>query len=89
VVYLYKKERRQKQMNIKVLGTGCPNCKRLEKNVIDALKELGKTAEVEKVTDVKDILAYNIMSTPALVVDGKVLIAGQVPNVKKLIELLK
>jgi small redox-active disulfide protein 2 len=76
-------------MNIKVLGTGCPNCKRLEKNVINALKELGKTAEVEKVTDVKDILAYNIMSTPALVVDGKVLIAGQVPNVKKLIELLK
>ncbi len=76
-------------MNIKVLGAGCPNCKRLEKNVIDALKELGKTADIEKVTDMKDILSYNIMSTPALVVDGKVLFSGQVPNVKKLQELLK
>ncbi|MFA5470865.1 MAG: thioredoxin family protein [Acholeplasmataceae bacterium] len=76
-------------MNIKVLGTGCPNCKRLEKNVIDALDQLGKTAEVEKVTEVKDIMSYNIMSTPALVVDGKVLFSGQVPNVEKLKELLK
>jgi small redox-active disulfide protein 2 len=76
-------------MNIKVLGTGCPNCKRLEKNVIEALKELKKTADIEKVTDVKDIMSYNIMSTPGLVVDGKVLIAGQVPNVEKLKELLK
>lgn len=76
-------------MNIKVLGTGCPNCKRLEKNVIDALDQLGKTAEVEKVTEVKDIMSYNIMSTPALVVDGKVLFSGQVLNVEKLKELLK
>lgn len=76
-------------MNIKVLGTGCPNCKRLEKNVMDALDQLGKTAEVEKVTEIKDIMSYNIMSTPALVVDGKVLFSGQVPNVEKLKELLK
>ena len=76
-------------MNIKVLVTGCPNCKRLEKNVIDALDQLGKTAEVEKVTEVKDIMSYNIMSTPALVVDGKVLFSGQVLNVEKLKELLK
>lgn len=76
-------------MNIKVLGTGCSNCKRLEKNVIDALDQLGKTAEVEKVTEVKDIMSYNIMSTPALVVDGKVLFSGQVLNVEKLKELLK
>ncbi len=76
-------------MNIKVLGTGCPNCKRLEKNVVDALEELGVTAEIEKVTEIKDIMSYGIMSTPALVVDGKVLFYGQVPNVAKLKELLK
>lgn len=76
-------------MNIKVLGTGCPNCKRLEKNVYEALKELNIEAEVEKVTEVKDIMAYGVMSTPALVVDGKVVISGQVPLVSKLVEILK
>ena len=76
-------------MNIKVLGTGCPNCKRLEKNVYEALKELNIEAEVEKVTEVKDIMAYGVMSTPALVVDGKVVLSGQVPMVSKLVEILK
>lgn len=76
-------------MNIKVLGSGCPNCKRLEKNVIEALKNLNKTADIEKVTDIKDIMSYEIMSTPALVVDGKVLFSGQVPSVDKLQALLK
>jgi len=76
-------------MNIKVLGTGCPNCKRLEKNVYEALKDLNIEAEVEKVTEVKDIMAYGVMSTPALVVDGKVVLSGQVPMVSKLVEILK
>ena len=76
-------------MNIIVLGTGCPNCKRLEKNVYEALKELGIEAEVEKVTEIKDIMSYGIMSTPALVVDGKVVLSGQVPMVSKLVEILK
>lgn len=76
-------------MNIKVLGTGCPSCKKLEKNVYDALKELNIEAEVEKVTEVKDIMSYGVMRTPALVVDGKVVISGQVPVVSKLVEILK
>lgn len=75
-------------MNIKVLGKGCPNCIRLEKNVIHALAELNQEAVVEKVTDVQAILAYGVMSTPALVVDGKVLFYGQVPPISKLVELL-
>lgn len=76
-------------MNIKVLGTGCPNCKRLEKNVYEALDELNAKADVEKVTEVKDIMAYGVMSTPALVVNGKVALYGHVPNVSQLIDILK
>ena len=64
-------------MNIKVLGSGCSNCKKLEKNVIEALAAMNKEATVEKVTEMKDIMSYNIMRTPALVVDGKVLFSGQ------------
>ncbi len=76
-------------MNIKVLGTGCPNCKRLEKNVYEALDELKVKADVEKVTEVKDIMSYGVMSTPALVIDGKVVFSGQVPMVSKLVEIIK
>ena len=76
-------------MEIKVLGSGCPNCIKLEKNVKEALKLLGKEASVEKVTDYNDITSYGVMSTPALVVDGKVLFSGKVPNPKKLIEMIK
>jgi len=76
-------------MEIKVLGSGCPSCMKLEKNVKEALKSLGKEAIVEKVTEYDDIASYGVMSTPALVVDGKVLFSGKVPNSKKLIEMLK
>ena len=76
-------------MNIKVLGTGCPNCKRLEKNVYEALEELNAKAEVEKVTEVKDIMAYGVMSTPALVVNEKVVLYGRVPNVTQLVDIIK
>jgi len=75
-------------MEIKVLGTGCASCKRLEAQVIEALKQLNLHEEVIKVTEIKDIMSYGVMSTPALVVDGKVLFSGQVPSVAKLKELL-
>ena len=76
-------------MVVKVLGTGCKNCKRLEQNVVEALNNLGLDAEVIKVTDFKDIMAYDILATPALVVDEKVVLSGQVASVEKLEELLK
>jgi small redox-active disulfide protein 2 len=76
-------------MVVKVLGSGCKNCKRLEQNVVEALKNLGLEAEVIKVTDFKDITAYDILATPALVVDEKVVLSGQVASVEKLEELLK
>ena len=71
-------------MKIKVLGTGCPKCKKLEKNAREALSTAGKEAEVEKVTDMNDIMNYGVMITPALVIDEKVVSAGKVLSPKKI-----
>jgi small redox-active disulfide protein 2 len=65
-------------MVIKILGTGCTNCKKLEENARKAVEELGLDASVEKVTEIKDIMKYGVMKTPALVVDEKVKIMGRV-----------
>jgi len=67
-------------MIIKVLGSGCANCKKLEENTRKAVEELGIEATIEKVTDFKKIMAYGVMKTPALVVDEKVKIMGRVPS---------
>ena len=67
-------------MIIKVLGSGCTNCKKLEENTKKAVDELGIEATIEKVTDFKQIMAYWVMKTPALVVDEKVKIMGRVPS---------
>lgn len=63
---------------IKVLGSGCKKCNLLEINVLDALKELGMNDTIDHVTDFAQIAAYGVMSTPALVVDGKVVSFGKV-----------
>ena len=75
-------------MKIKVLGSGCKNCQNLEINVREASKESGKEAEVEKVTDMKEILGFGVMKTPALVIDEKVVISGRVATVKEIKEIL-
>jgi small redox-active disulfide protein 2 len=67
-------------MEVKILGTGCPNCKRLEKVAREALAEMGVEATVTKVTDMVDILAYNITATPGLVIDEKVVSYGRIPT---------
>ena len=66
-------------MEVKILGTGCPNCKRLEKVTRKALDEMGVEADVVKVTDMVDILSYNIPATPGLVIDGEVVSYGRIP----------
>lgn len=76
-------------MVFKILGTGCANCVRLEKNVKEALVQLQKQVTVEKVTDIKAIMAYGILSTPALVLDEKVLFYGHVPSISQLVNFLK
>jgi small redox-active disulfide protein 2 len=67
-------------MKIEVLGMGCANCNRLYQNVLEAVKQSGQEIHVEKVEDIKKIMAYGVMSTPALVVDGVVKAVGKVPK---------
>lgn len=75
-------------MEIKVLGPGCKNCTTLEANTKKALKELNIEATVEKVTDMKEIMGYGVMSTPALVVDGTLKMMGRVPKPSEIKEYL-
>lgn len=75
-------------MNILVVGPGCTRCKTLAQLTEQAVKELGVTAEINKVTDLKQILALGVMMTPALAVDGKVKLAGRVPSVEEIKKLL-
>lgn len=75
-------------MEIKVLGTGCPKCKELEKATRDAVTELGINAAIVKEEDIVKIMQYGVMHTPALVIDGKVVVSGRLPNEKELKNLL-
>lgn len=75
-------------MIIKILGSGCANCHRLEANAKQALTTLGLDATIEKVTDFGDIASYGVMKTPGLVVDEQVLVSGRVPDAKEIAGLL-
>ncbi|MFA7227737.1 MAG: thioredoxin family protein [Melioribacteraceae bacterium] len=67
-------------MNIKVLGSGCTNCKNLENLCKEVVAENNIDAAIEKVTDLKEIMGYGVMSTPGLVVNGKVIHTGKLPT---------
>jgi small redox-active disulfide protein 2 len=69
-------------MNIKILGPGCPNCQKLETNVKQAVEELKIEAEIEKISDIGEIMSYNVMSMPVLLVDEKIVFSGSVPAVE-------
>jgi len=66
--------------NIKILGTGCANCKATQKLVEDVIAAKGLQAQVDKVEDIASIMKYGVMSTPGVVIDGKVVHAGGVPS---------
>ncbi len=70
--------------NIKVLGTGCANCKTTLKLIDEAAKSTGTNVEVEKIEEIGDIMSYGVMSTPGVVINGKVVHAGGVPDRKKI-----
>lgn len=70
--------------NIKVLGTGCANCKTTQKLIEEMAKEKGVEIQLEKVDQLQDIMSYGVMSTPGVVVDGKVVHAGGVPSRDKI-----
>ncbi|GAB4471180.1 MAG: thioredoxin family protein [Anaerolineales bacterium] len=67
-------------VTVKVLGTGCANCKKLEGLVRKAISEMGFEAEVIKVTDYNEIMQYPILSTPGLVINGKLVSSGRIPS---------
>lgn len=76
-------------MHLKILGTGCKKCKQLEENARAAIAQAGVDAAVEKVTELKDIMNYGVMVTPALVIDEKVVSAGKVLDIEEIIKLIK
>jgi small redox-active disulfide protein 2 len=76
-------------MKIKVLGPGCPRCEQTAKVIKEAVAESGIEAQVEKVTDIKEIMQHGVMSTPAVVVDGQVKLAGKVPEKGEILAWLK
>lgn len=75
-------------MEIKVIGEGCEKCDKLYENTCLAVKELGLEASIDKVEDLMDIIRLGVMTTPSVMVDGKLIISGRVPKVKEIIKLL-
>ncbi len=73
---------------IQVLGSGCPKCTELAKRTTEAAQALGGGYEVEKVSELSKIMAFGVMQTPALVVDGQVKVVGQVPSVDEIKKLI-
>jgi len=75
-------------MEILILGTGCPKCKTLEQLTREVVDSSGIDANITKVNDIMEIMKFNIMSTPALVIDGKVVLKGRVPSTEEIKQLL-
>lgn len=75
--------------SVKVLGSGCTKCNKLEAATVEALKQLGMDTSIEHVTDFAQIAAYGVMSTPALVIDGKVVSYGKVLKVDEVVKILQ
>jgi small redox-active disulfide protein 2 len=75
-------------VKIQILGTGCPRCKALASNAEKAVEELGLNAEIEKITGIQDILKFEILMMPGLVINGELKAAGRVPSTDEIKELL-
>lgn len=75
-------------LEIKILGTGCTNCKKLEEETRKAVSNLAIEAEFEKVTNYQKIMEYNVLSTPGLVINGKVVSSGKIPSQGEIISYL-
>jgi small redox-active disulfide protein 2 len=74
---------------IKVLGTGCPKCKTTYNNVLEALKQLGMEANVTKIEDIEEMMKYNVLTTPVLMIDDVMKIKGRIAQIDEIKELLK
>lgn len=74
---------------LQILGTGCPKCKKLAENAEAAAKAMGIEYEIEKVTDINEIMKFAVMVTPALAVDGQVKVVGKVPSSDEIRDMLQ
>jgi small redox-active disulfide protein 2 len=74
---------------IKVLGTGCPKCKTTYNNVLEALKQLGMEANVTKIEDIEEMMKYNVLTTPVLMIDDVMKVKGRIAQIDEIKELLK
>jgi len=75
-------------MTIKVLGTGCTKCKRLFSHAQAAIGQLGMDANIEKVEDINDIVAFGVLTTPGLAINDEVVVSGRVPDVSEIVSLI-
>lgn len=73
---------------IKVLGPGCPKCKTTYNNVLEALKQTGIEAEVTKIEDIEEMMEYNILTTPVLMMDDKIMVRGRIADVNEIKNML-
>ena len=76
-------------MNIKVIGSGCENCDKTYETVVECTRELGLDVEIERIKDLIEIVKLGVMSAPTVMIDGKVVIYGQVPSKKQMMKLLQ
>lgn len=82
-------ERKVEMKRLQILGTGCAKCKKLAEVAEQAAKEAGIEYQIEKVSDIKEIMKFGVMMTPCLVVDGKVKVSGKVPGVEEIKDLIR
>jgi small redox-active disulfide protein 2 len=76
------------KIDIKVLGPGCPKCKTTYNNVLEALKQTGIEADVTKIEDIEEMMKYNVLTTPVLMIDGIAKVKGRIADIKEIKELL-
>ena len=76
-------------MKIEVLGPGCPRCANVEANVKKALLELKKEVEIVKITDINTMIEKGVIQTPALIINGKIIVQGKIPTVEQLKEIIQ
>lgn len=72
------------QMEVRILGPGCPRCQEVEKRTVNALAELGIAADVQKISDIKKIMEFKILATPGLAINGKVKCSGRIPSLEEI-----
>jgi small redox-active disulfide protein 2 len=76
-------------MKLEILGTGCTKCKRMYDNVTEAVKKAGVQAEIVKIEELNEIVSRGVLMTPSMFIDGEEVVAGRVPTVNEIIEILK